>query len=327
MRGYDLVLNLAGPYTETLEPALSAAIGAGVNYCDILSEGLMAEAALAMDDRARAAGVVACFGIGHWPGLTNLLAKHAIQQLDEPRAVDVGVAMAPWAFGDPAQLADQIEKAGRATAGLRALLEGMVGPFPALRDGRRVLCDIRTPAFPVDWPGGGVESAYLIDSMEHVTLKAQFPELREVRRFSSMIVPRVDEIYRDQAERIFDGKSEPLPALIAAFRAMVAEADSIPGDFQIPRSTLWARASGKRRGRETRVTCRPAGTWAESTEMQPTVDILCSAALRFLAEPMLEPGVSSPEKLFDLRWLLEDVAPAMGLGDPESLVEVEVEDS
>ncbi len=326
MRGYDLVLNLAAPYTATLEPALSAAIDAGVNYCDILGEGLMAEAALRMDARAHAAGVTACFGMGHFPGLTNLLAKHAIQQLDEPRAVDVGVAMAPWAFGDLAQFADQMEKAGRATAAMLAMLEGMVGPFPVVRDGRRVLCDVRTPAFPVDWPGGGVESVYLVDSLEQVTLKARFPELCEVRHLSSMIVPRVDEIYRDFAKRVFDGELELLEALVAALRAMGADADSIPGGFEIPPRTLWARASGKRRGRETRVTCHPTGTWAESSQLQPTIEILCSAALRLLEDTALQPGVSAPEMLFDLPWLLEDVAAAMDLGDPESLVEIEVEE-
>lgn len=74
------------------------------------------------------------------------------------------------------------------------------------------------------------------------------------------------------------------------------------------------------------MTCRPRGAWAESTDLQPTVDIVCAAALRLLSAPEPAPGVFAPEMFFDLQWLLEDLAPVLGLGDPGSLIDVEVEE-
>lgn len=106
---YDLVVNTAGPDFRVALPAIRAAIAAGTQYCDIAADGPSTEKALSLDEEAKEAGVTALTGIGHMPGASNLLMRHAANQLD---AVE-GVRLCVWlalsretykVMGDPAEM-------------------------------------------------------------------------------------------------------------------------------------------------------------------------------------------------------------------------------
>jgi len=57
-------------------------LGAGVHYLDINDDWESTEAMLAMDAAARGRGVTAVIGMGASPGISNLLARHAMRRLD-----------------------------------------------------------------------------------------------------------------------------------------------------------------------------------------------------------------------------------------------------
>lgn len=88
--GASVVVNCVGPFYRFGAPLLQAAIDAGVDYVDVCDDLDATVAQLALDDAAKAAGVCALVGMGNSPGLANVLARYAADELlDEATAVDI----------------------------------------------------------------------------------------------------------------------------------------------------------------------------------------------------------------------------------------------
>jgi saccharopine dehydrogenase-like NADP-dependent oxidoreductase len=88
-RGFDVVANCTTYHFGLV--ATRAAIRAGVNYLDL--GGLFnTPKQLELDASARAAGVTVCLGCGATPGVTNLMARRAADQLDEVCEVHIAFA-------------------------------------------------------------------------------------------------------------------------------------------------------------------------------------------------------------------------------------------
>ncbi len=88
--GASVILNCIGPFYKYGPPILSAAIDAGINYVDICDDMDATEAMLAMDDKAREAGISALVGMGSSPGMANLLVKFTAESLlDQVESVDI----------------------------------------------------------------------------------------------------------------------------------------------------------------------------------------------------------------------------------------------
>jgi len=88
-RGFDVVANCTTYHFGLI--VTRAAINAGVNYLDL--GGLYnTPKQLEMDDDARRAGVTICLGAGATPGVTNLMARAAANQLDKVDEVHIAFA-------------------------------------------------------------------------------------------------------------------------------------------------------------------------------------------------------------------------------------------
>jgi short subunit dehydrogenase-like uncharacterized protein len=64
LEGIGLVLHCAGPFSATSAPMLEGCLAVGAHYLDITGEISVFEHAQTLHDRARAAGVVVCPGVG-----------------------------------------------------------------------------------------------------------------------------------------------------------------------------------------------------------------------------------------------------------------------
>jgi len=64
LKGVGLVLNCAGPFSSTAAPMMEACLAAGAHYLDITGEIAVFELAQSLNNRAKAAGVVLCPGVG-----------------------------------------------------------------------------------------------------------------------------------------------------------------------------------------------------------------------------------------------------------------------
>lgn len=64
IKGHGLVLHCAGPFSATATPMMEACLHANAHYLDITGEIAVFEHAQSLSERARAAGVVICPGVG-----------------------------------------------------------------------------------------------------------------------------------------------------------------------------------------------------------------------------------------------------------------------
>lgn len=83
LEGADAAVGCIGPFYKFALPMARAALEAKVNYVDICDDYGPVEEILAMDEDARRAGITIITGLGWTPGITNVLARYASQQLDE----------------------------------------------------------------------------------------------------------------------------------------------------------------------------------------------------------------------------------------------------
>lgn len=89
--GISVVLNAAGPFTNTAEPLMSAAIRAGVHYLDFSAELDTYREALALDGQARVAGVMLLPGSGGSVVMLGSLASHAVARADNPEKISISL--------------------------------------------------------------------------------------------------------------------------------------------------------------------------------------------------------------------------------------------
>jgi saccharopine dehydrogenase-like NADP-dependent oxidoreductase len=89
LRGFDVVANATTYHFGLI--ATRAAIRARVNYLDL--GGLFnTPKQLELDEEARQAGVTICLGCGATPGVTNLMVRHAADQMDQIDEVHIAFA-------------------------------------------------------------------------------------------------------------------------------------------------------------------------------------------------------------------------------------------
>jgi len=167
MSGADVCLSCIGPFYEYESKMVRAAIDAKVNYVSICDDFDAAEAALAMDKPAKKAGITVLNGMGWTPGLSNVLARKGIDELEEAREVHIA-----WAGG-----ADDSE----GLAVIKHTLHIFTGDVPTYSSGRwkRVPAgsDREKVAFPD--PIGKI-SVYNLGHPEPVTIPHFIPGLEEV---------------------------------------------------------------------------------------------------------------------------------------------------
>jgi len=90
IKGADIVVNCTGPYYKFEKTILSTVIEAGINYVDVCDDTGATYDALELDDLAKKAGVIALIGMGSSPGVTNLLAGYAANELlDECESIEM----------------------------------------------------------------------------------------------------------------------------------------------------------------------------------------------------------------------------------------------
>lgn len=89
MRGAGCVVNCIGPFYRYAQQVALAAIQAGVCYLDICDDDDATLQLLSLDGMARQRGVGLLTGIGWTPGISNLLAKHAADQMDAVDEIDL----------------------------------------------------------------------------------------------------------------------------------------------------------------------------------------------------------------------------------------------
>ena len=90
MQKVDIVINTCGPFYRYGVPILKAAIDEGCDYLDICDDWEPTIEMLKLNQSAQNAGVTAIIGLGASPGISNMLALIAMQELDAVSSVYTG---------------------------------------------------------------------------------------------------------------------------------------------------------------------------------------------------------------------------------------------
>jgi lysine 6-dehydrogenase len=89
MRGHDVVASGLGPFYRFETKCASAAIEAGCHYVSLCDDYDAAQAVLELHDEALDRGVTVLTGLGWTPGMSNVLARKAADQMDEVEEINV----------------------------------------------------------------------------------------------------------------------------------------------------------------------------------------------------------------------------------------------
>ncbi|MBI5499084.1 MAG: saccharopine dehydrogenase NADP-binding domain-containing protein [Deltaproteobacteria bacterium] len=229
IRGARVVLNCTGPFYRFGVPVLRAAIAERVDYVDVCDDVDATLAQLGLDGEARAAGVSALIGMGNSPGVTNLLAKFAAEQLlDEVDAVDIYHAHG----GEPIEGAGVIAHRFHCmTMEIPMFLGG------ELRHVRFFEADGMALRTTVDLPRvGQAVPVYPYPHPEQITL----PRHVKLRRVTNRGTVLPDEYYRLTTEMARLGLHSPEPLEVGGSRV-------VPHDFAV----AWLQRERERILRET----------------------------------------------------------------------------
>ncbi len=322
IRDCDAVLNCAGPFWRTSLPCLKAAIAEGRTYLDVCDGWDTTQLTLQLDEEARKAGVSAVIGLGASPGITNLLARIAAEELDQCDEIVTGVNIDP-------ELREEYNGApGRAVHWLRqvggevtAWREGRPLNVPALQKMRLVL------------PGIGARLLHMIGHPEALTLPHTIPGLK-----SASHVLALDLKEAALAEALSDRLSKGQISATEA-RAMVDHPSKRPlnlrlklmaaglGQRRTQTPQLFAYAAGQKHGRHRHVlvsiTRLPPGGAAGAAAAALIVGLDMA-----LGHRLGRSGVSAPEDIVDPHVFFEEYAkPATPKGvAPSALIHIEAED-
>lgn len=94
LHGVFAVLNCAGPFIRTAQPMVAAAIRSGVHYLDTAAELDSYHLAEALDDKAKAAGVMLLPGSGGSVAMLGCLTAHAAGRVTDPQHVRIALHVA-----------------------------------------------------------------------------------------------------------------------------------------------------------------------------------------------------------------------------------------
>lgn len=308
----DLVVNMAGPDSEVVLPALRQAIAAGTHYCDLCADGRIAEQARLLDSAARTRGVTALVGAGIFPGLSNLTMLHASRQLDLTEELRHTVfCVVALDSGGPWCLLPRWRKAGRVDASWQAIMHSFANPVRVLRDGRIEEVKPLQAAVCLTLPQGLRVNAYPVGFSEPITLPQTLPELRRASSLWSFFPPELNEIACTLGERLGRGELDESAAALEFHEHLTAqprESLDPPAGYNVPWVT-WAEATGLKDGQRASYSCWPRGDWP-LTEV-----VLCTAALMILRGELTKRGVVAPESCLEPLPFFSGVAALAGWKD------------
>jgi lysine 6-dehydrogenase len=285
---YDLVVGALASHLGY--GALEAVIEAGRDFCDI---SFMPEDALALNTKARSAGVTAIVDCGVAPGMSNFLAALGARRLAPASRISIAVGGVPeerrWPFEYKAGFApaDVVEEYTRIA---RFRVDGRMVEKPALTDVERV-----------DVPGLGTLEAFNTDGLRTLLRTLDVPTMVEkTMRYPGhaalMEAFRAAGMFSLEPIEIDGATVRPRDV----FAAMVFPQWTYqPGEVDL--TVMKVVVDGEQAGRPARLTWDLLDRADEATgdsSMSRTTAFPCAIVARMIAEGVIRrPGVAAPEVL------------------------------
>jgi saccharopine dehydrogenase-like NADP-dependent oxidoreductase len=169
----DLVVHCAGPFHYRDANVLKTCIEQGVNYLDVSDNRAFTRRALACQSAAESAGVTAIINSGIFPGISNSMVRHDVEQFDQAERIHLSYVVAG--------------SGGAGVTVMRTTFLGLQQPFDAWIDGQwqqiKPYSDREAVQFPQPYGRTGV---YWFDMPEAFTLPEAFPVKTVVTKFGTV---------------------------------------------------------------------------------------------------------------------------------------------
>ncbi|MFQ6037520.1 MAG: saccharopine dehydrogenase family protein [Candidatus Aminicenantales bacterium] len=283
MKASDVVVNCVGPNYKYEVLIAEAAIAARVHLVDINDDYETTFRMLDLDQKARNAGVLVVLGLGASPGINNIFARAAVDQLDRVEEVHTSWVMSG---ADPGVLALSCH-----------LLHSLSGKALTYRDGAFVEVESfvdgeETVEFPEPV---GPQKVFHVGHPEPITLSRCFPEARIVTDKATFIPASLNHLIRRLGSEARE-KGEVDEAALRFHRTCKALRDVRK------EGALRTAVKGKKGKRPTTIIYASSGRIAQGT------GIAASIGAQMLIEGGVEgKGVRTPEACVDWRRFLKTI--------------------
>jgi short subunit dehydrogenase-like uncharacterized protein len=275
--GVDALLNCAGPFEATADPAVDACLATATHYLDVTGEIPVFERLHRRDEAAREAGVVLLPGVGFDVVPTDCTAAHLVERL--PGAESLALAFATEGGVSPGTLRTAVEGVG---GGGAVREDGVLRAEPVAERVRRVdFGDGRGPRAAASVPWGDVSTAYHTTGVGTVAVYAPMPAgVRRVVRLGARAGPLLD---RAPVRRLLD----------AAVDRFVEGPDE--ETRRTGRAVVWGEATGP----DGRVVARLRTPEAYALTVETAVE-----SARRVLEGDVAPGARTPAGAFGPEYVL-----------------------
>jgi saccharopine dehydrogenase-like NADP-dependent oxidoreductase len=299
----DLVMNAVGPYFRFGKLVLTACIRGGKDYVDICDDWEPTLEMLGLCEEAKLAGITAIIGMGASPGISNMLAVKAIEELDRATEIYTG-----WDLESATP--DQI--GARPSAATVHGIHQLSGTIRAFERGNYT--DKRPiTRMALDYPGIGVANAWTIGHPEAVTLPRYFADLLSssnvmtttrgnilaIKLIAFMVDTRLVSVEKAA------GIAEKLKGAADPERTAAAMLSDLAGAKRAGLPPLFALAKGEKNGQPATAACMitsaPEGGMGGVTGVAMAVGAMLLGKMANPKRGVFAPeGVFRPNDFFDI---------------------------
>ena len=307
LSNYDVVLNTVGPFFKFGYKILQTSLDANCHYMDICDDWEPTERMLELNSKAKEKNLLAILGLGASPGITNLLGKIAIDQLDKAHTIYTG-----WNLEEaqPEALSSQKETNAAMIHGI----EQISGKVKIFKDNSFEMVN-PLKQLKVSYPNLGTYDAYVFGHPEAIT----FPyHQKDITNSVNLAHGNKSTIYILRIIR----KLINLKILSKNIAARFLEWLERKGNSQIQEQTnslpeIYALAIGLKNNNEESVGVSLDGTITRELTMgEATANPLSLGLKMFLKNEISERGVIAPEsESIDHKKLLMEIYESFGMKD------------
>lgn len=294
LRGADVALS-AVDYIHNL-PILTACIAERVHYADLGGLFHMSRTLMKLNAEAEAAGITAIMGMGGTPGITNMLARLAVDELDQVESIKVQLGCADATPTSSPLLAPY---------SLRTILDEFTREPQVFQDGQwypqQPLSGQEELLFPP--PVGPATAVYSLHSecatlplsfrdkgIRHVSFKIAFPP-----DFLSKLSLLADLGFGTQTPIVLQGvRIVPREVLIHLVEARTVQAEE-PEDCDVLRVVVAGEAGGQRVEITKQVVVFPYRRWGASAGALDTGTPLAIVGQMLARGEITQRGTHGPE--------------------------------
>ena len=304
---FDVVLNTVGPFFKFGYKILQTSLDANCHYMDICDDWEPTEKMLELNNKAKEKNLLAILGLGASPGITNLLGKIAIDQLDKAHTIYTG-----WNLEEAQPEAVSSQK--ETNAAMIHGIEQISGKVKIFKDNSFEMVN-PLKQLKVSYPNLGTYDAYVFGHPEAIT----FPyHQKDITNSVNLAHGNKSTIYILRIIR----KLINLKILSKNIAARFLEWLERKGNSQIQEQTnslpeIYALAIGLKNNNEESVGVSLDGTITRELTMgEATANPLSLGLKMFLKNEISERGVIAPEsKSINHKKLLMEIYESFGMKD------------